>query len=72
MELTDREQTVVQNVWGEAMPSDLRNLETKELITMHDRVSQAVQVSFDDEDVDSLGILLPLEGKIVKVLQSRI
>lgn len=72
MELTSREQTVVENVWGEEMPVDLRQLDTQQLVAMHDRVSKAVQVSYEDDDADSLGILLPLEGKIVHVLHERL
>ncbi|EMA29305.1 hypothetical protein C445_17184 [Halobiforma lacisalsi AJ5] len=39
---------------------------------MHDRVSKAVQASYEDNDVDSLGILLPLERKILDVLYERL
>lgn len=72
MELTDREYEVVTNVYGEETPRNLREVDTEQLVAMHDRVSKAVQVSYDDNDVDSLGILLPLEGKIVKVLHNRL
>ena len=65
MELTDREYEVVTNVYGDDTPRDLREIDTEQLVAMHDRVSKAVQASYDDNDVDSLGILLPLEGKIV-------
>ncbi|UWG50706.1 hypothetical protein AArcCO_1399 [Halalkaliarchaeum sp. AArc-CO] len=72
MELTDREHEVVTNVYGDEMPRNLREIEAEELVAMHDRVSKAVQASYDDNDVDSLGILLPLEGKIVQVLHQRL
>lgn len=72
MELTDREHEVVTNVYSEETPQDLREVETQQLIAMHDRVSRAVQASFDDDDVDSLGILLPLDGKVVRVLHERV
>ena len=39
---------------------------------MHDRVTDAVQLCYEDNDVESLGILLPLEGKIVQVLSTRL
>jgi hypothetical protein len=39
---------------------------------MHERVTDAVQLSYEDDDRESLGILLPLEGKIVQTLHSRI
>lgn len=42
------------------------------LVTMHESVSDAVQLSYEDSDVDSLGILLPIEGKIVQVLHERL
>ena len=72
MELTNREYDVVTNIYGDDTPRDLRKIETEQLVAMHDRTSQAIQASYDDEDTDSLGILLPLEGKIVKVLHHRI
>ena len=74
MELTEREQTVVENVWGENVPTDLREIETEQLVVMHERVSKAVQACYEEVDVDrdSLGILLPLEGKIVQVLHDRL
>ena len=72
MELTEREYEVVTNVYGDDTPRDLREVDTEQLVAMHDRVSKAVQASYDDNDVDSLGILLPLEGKIVQVLHQRL
>ena len=58
--LDDQEYTVVTNIWGTDVPEDLRDLSRDMLIDMHDRISRAVQLSFDDDDKDSLGILLPL------------
>ncbi|MFP8954423.1 hypothetical protein ACLI4Z_15860 [Natrialbaceae archaeon A-arb3/5] len=72
MELTDREYEVVTNVYGEEMPRDLREVETEQLWSMHDRITEAVQLSHEDNDIDSLGILLPLEGKVVQVLTERV
>ena len=72
MELTDREYEVVNNVYGDEMPRDLREVDTKWLWEMHDRVTDAVQLSHEDNDVDSLGILLPLEGKLVQALRARL
>lgn len=74
MELTDREHEVVTNVYGEAIPRDLREIDTEQLVAMHERVSKAVQACYEETDVDrdSLGILLPLEGKIVRVLHARL
>ena len=72
MDLTDREHTVVTNIWGGEMPTDLREVDTELLWEMHDKVSQAVQLSYEDTDVDSLGILLPLETKLTQVLFERI
>ena len=72
MQLTDREYDVVTNVYGNQMPRDLREIDTEQLVAMHDRVTDAVQLSYQDEDVESLGILLPLEDKIVQVLHERI
>ena len=74
MELTDREYEVVTNVYGEEMPRDLRQVETEQLVAMHERVSEAIQACYVEEptDRDSLGIFLPLEGKIVQVLHERL
>lgn len=72
MELTKREHDVVTNIWGDETPTDLRQIDTEQLITMHDRVSKAIQASYKDDDVESLGILLPLEEKIVQVLHERL
>ncbi len=72
MSLTDREHDVVTNIWGDETPDELRQLDTEQLVAMHDRVSRAVQASYDDNDVDSLGILLPLERKIIGVLHDRL
>ncbi|WP_280535724.1 hypothetical protein [Halopenitus sp. POP-27] len=74
MELTDREYEVVTNVYGDETPRDLREIDTDQLVVIHERVSKAVQACYEETDVDrdSLGILLPLEGKIVQVLHKRI
>ena len=72
MSLTDREHDVVTNIWGDETPADLRELDTEQLVVMHDRVSKAVQASYDDDDIDSLGIVLPLERKILGVLHDRL
>ncbi|WP_152423909.1 hypothetical protein [Natronobacterium lacisalsi] len=70
--LTEREHEVATNVWGADTPTNLREIDTEQLVAMHDRVSKAVQASYEDNDVDSLGILLPLERKILDVLYERL
>ena len=72
MELTDREYEVVSNVYGDETPRDLRAVETEELVALHDGVSDTVQLSYEDDDVESLGILLPLETKITRTLHHRL
>lgn len=72
MELTEREYRTVTNIWGDDTPDDLREIDTEQLVAMHDRVTDAVQLSYEDDDVESLGILLPLEGKITQVLHGRL
>jgi hypothetical protein len=72
MELTEREYRTVTNIWGDNTPDDLREIDTEQLWAMHERVTDAVQLSYEDDDRESLGILLPLEGKIVQTLHSRI
>jgi hypothetical protein len=62
----------VSNVYGDETPRDLREIDTQQLVAMHDRVTDAVQLCYEDNDVESLGILLPLEGKIVQVLSTRL
>lgn len=71
MELTDREHEVVTNIYGDK-PRNLRAVETEELVAMHDGVSDAVQLSYEDGDVESLAILLPLETKITRTLHHRL
>ena len=66
--MTEREHHTVTNIWDD----DLREIGTEQLVAMHDVVTDAVQLSYDDEDVEALAILLPLEGKIVQVLHSRL
>ena len=72
MDLTDREHTVVTNIWGDDTPADLGAIETAQLFDMQRRVADAVQLSYEDGDVDSLDILLPLESKIAQTLHSRL
>ena len=72
MELTDREHTVVTNIWGDDTPADLGDVDTALLVDMHRQVAEAVQLSYKDDDVDSLDILLPLESKITRTLHSRL
>ena len=70
--MTEREHHTVTNIWDDDTPEDLREIGTEQLVAMHDVVTDAVQLSYDDEDVEALAILLPLEGKIVQVLHSRL
>ena len=72
MELTHREHRVVTNIWGDDTPDDLRKIDTQQLVEMHDCVTDAVQLSYDDEDIESLRILLSLEPKIIHVLTNRL
>ena len=70
MKLTEREYRTVTNIWGDDTSDDLREIDTQQLVEMHDRVTDAVQLSYEDDDVESLRVLLPLESKIVNVLSS--
>lgn len=74
MELTDREYEVVTNVYGDEIPRDLREVETEQLVAIHERVSKAIQACYieDPVDKDSLGIFLPMEDKIIQVLHERL
>lgn len=72
MELTDEEHEVVTNIWGEETPADLREIDDERLVAIHDRVGDAVQLSYEDDDVASLRLLLPIEEKVVGVLRSRL
>lgn len=74
MKLTDREYEVVTNAYGEEMPRGLRQVETEQLVAMHERVSKAIQACYIEEpvDKDSLGIFLPMEDKIIQVLHERL
>jgi hypothetical protein len=44
MELTNREYEVVSNVYGDDTPPDLREIDTQQLVAMHDRVTDAVRL----------------------------
>jgi len=74
MKLTDREHEVVTNIYGNDTPRDLRAIETEQLVTIHNQVSQAIANCYAEETVDrdSLGIFLPLEGKLGQVLYDRL
>ena len=74
MKLTDREHEVVANVYGEGTPRNLRKIETEQLVTIRNQISQAIANCYAEENVDrdSLGIFLPLEGKIAQVLHDRL
>lgn len=70
-ELTDREHDTVTNIWGEGVSSDLQEESTEKLWEMEKEVSDAVQLSYEDDDIEAVGILLPLELKITQVLSER-
>ena len=72
MELTDREYRVVTSVWSKSVPQDLQEVDREQLVAMHDRISRAVQTAYLDDDEESLAVLLPIEGKLVTVLQDRL
>jgi hypothetical protein len=72
MELTDREHEVVTGVWGEDIPRHLGEVGHRQLVAMHDRISQAVQTAYVDDDEESLAVLLPIERKLVTVLHGRL
>jgi hypothetical protein len=72
MELTDREHDVVTSVWGEDIPRNLGDVSRRQLVAMHDRISQAVQTAYVDNDEESLTVLLPIERKLVTVLHDRL
>lgn len=74
MELTDQEYEVVTNVYGNETPRDLRGIDTEQLVAMYERVARGVQGCYAEENVDrdSLGILLPLENKIIQGLYQRL
>jgi hypothetical protein len=72
MELTEREHAVVTSVWGEDIPANLRAVDQRQLVAMHDRISRAVQTAYTDDDEESLAVLLPIERKLVTVLADRL
>ena len=72
IDLTDREYEVITNVYGDEIPKGLRAGETEQLVKIHEQVTDAVHLSYEDDDVESLGISLPLEGKLVEVLHGRL
>lgn len=71
MELTDREYEIVADVWGSDTPADLTAVDREVLIAMHSRFSEAIQDAATDRDETALEILVPLERKVLTVLQDR-
>lgn len=69
MELTEREHTVITNIWDDETPQDIREIDQTQLIAMHDQVSRAVPASFEDEDTESFSLLIPIERNILTVLE---
>lgn len=72
MELDDDEYGVIEEVWGSDVPRNLDATDREQLIAMHDRITQAVQTAFRDDDGTALDLLLPLERKLVVELEKRV
>lgn len=71
MELTDSEFEIVADVWGSETPADLTAVDDELLIAMHSRFSEAIQDAATDRDETAIDILIPLERKVLSVLQAR-
>ena len=69
-ELVDREHETVRNIWAGA-PADLRQVDTEQLWAMHERVSQAIARSLQDDDMEAMGVLVPIGVKVSWVLAER-
>lgn len=70
--LSRRERDTLTNIWGDTIPNDLREIDDDELLwDMRRQLTQAVEQSHVDDDMDALGILFPLEYKISEILAER-
>lgn len=69
--LSDREYDVLTNIWGSGLSRSLHQLDEYLLWEMRHQVSEAVHACYDDDDMDAMGILFPLEYKITRVLAER-
>jgi hypothetical protein len=71
MELTNREYEVVSNVYGDDTPPDLREIDTQQLVAMHDRVTDAVRLWLRGQRCGVVGDSVAAGRKIVQVLSTR-
>jgi len=71
MELAEREHDVVTNIWGRTVSSDLRKETDEQLWDMRRKISKTVDQCYEDDDMESLGILLGIELKVSQVLSER-
>lgn len=69
--LVHRELDTATNVWGD-VPEDLREIETGRLWSMRREVIDAVERCYEDDDMDALGIIGPLDVKLCRVLAERL
>lgn len=71
--LYHREHDVLTNIWGDELPSNLRDIKDESLLwEMRGKLSDAVEECYHDDDMDALGILFPLEYKISEILSERL
>ena len=68
--LGERERETASNIWGD-VPQSLRDVSTDKLWEMKERVSDAIELSYEDDDMASMGVLCPLGVKITHVLSER-
>lgn len=69
--LSNREHDTITNIWGEAIPDDLRKVDTAALWEMKQQVGDAVELSYSDDDMEAMGVLCPLEVKISQAISER-
>lgn len=70
-DFTDEEYKTITNIWSDDTSRNPGDIDTDLLIAMHERVTDAVQLSFEMNDVVSLQILLSIEEKVVSTLIER-
>lgn len=71
MSFTEREYDTLTNIWDEGVREDPREMDTATLWDINQQVGEAVVASYEDDDMDALGILLSLEVKVSQVLGER-
>lgn len=69
--LRDREIETANNIWGPDLPRDLGLLDSDVLWEMYHRTSEAIEESYQDDDMEAMGVLCPLNVRVTQELSRR-